>query len=356
MKQKRLEILDFYRFFAILIVMLFHYFSRWTTPFDKNNLYPYENQYDHFIWGRLGVQFFFIISGFVISMTLEKSSGALDFAKKRILRLWPSMVLVSFITYLVFVLFDTQLIFPDSKEWTNLLYSWTFLGKQLNNQGWTYLDGSYWSLWVEVQFYIFAAFLYYVLRQFKFQHYFPYVLFAISVITCFAKPMMGEFNRVYNLFLYINFFVMGVLFKELYSKDGPFNMKYWYYHAMILMGILLEVKFYSDDNQTRLVNVIWVIAFYAFIYFGSKQISPKGSWWKLGVYLGEASYVSYLLHQNIGVLIIAKIGYKGPFDFMVPLGVIVLLFGLGSLLYRFYEQPLMAYLKSKWFKKPAVSQ
>ncbi|MBU3676844.1 MAG: acyltransferase [Chitinophagaceae bacterium] len=355
MQHKRLEILDFYRFVAIFIVMLFHYFTRWTTPFDKDNLYPYENQYDYFVWGRLGVQFFFIISGFVISMTLEKSHDALDFAKKRILRLWPSMVLVSSITFLVFTLFDTQGIFPISKQWSNLLYSWTFLGKKLNNQGWGYIDGSYWSLWVEVQFYIFAALLYYVMRKLKTQQYFPYLLFATAVITCFAKPWMGEFNKVYNLFLYINFFVMGVIFKELFSKESPFNLKFWYYHAMILTAILLEVKFYSDDMQTRLVNVIWVIAFYAFIYFGSKQMSPKGTWWTLGVYLGEASYVSYLIHQNIGILIISKIGYKGPFSYLVPLGVIALLFGIGAILYRFYEKPLMAYLKSKWFKKPAVS-
>lgn len=355
MNSKRLEILDFYRFVAIFVVMLFHYFTRWTTPFNDKNLYPYENHYNHFMWGRLGVQFFFIISGFVISMTLEKSAGAIDFAKKRILRLWPSMLLMSSITFLFFNLFDTENLFPISKEWSNLFYSWTFLGKGMNNQGWRYVDGSYWSLWVEVQFYIFAAFLFFMLRIKQLQTYFPYLLFGISVITCFLKPFMANINEVYNLFLYINFFVMGVVFKELYNKENPFASKHWFFHAMIMISIMLEVKFYSDDMQTRFVNLFFVLAFYAFIFFSSKQMSPKGSWWTLGVYLGEASYVSYLIHQNIGVWIIHKIGYRGPFDYLVPLFVIVGMFTIGALLYRFYEKPLMAYFKSTLFKKPKLN-
>ncbi|MGI9192864.1 MAG: acyltransferase family protein [Chitinophagaceae bacterium] len=356
MKQKRLEILDFYRFVAILIVMFFHYFSRWTTPFNQYNLYPYENKYDYFLWGRLGVHFFFIISGFVISMTLEKSINALDFTKKRILRLWPSMVLVSSITFMVMYLFDTKNIFPASKEWPNLLYSWTFLGKNLINNGLSYLDGSYWSLWVEVQFYFFAAVLYFFLRSVKVQHYLLYVLFAVSLIVAFSLPWMGEFNKMFNLFLYLHLFAMGVIYKELFSKDNPFGMKYWHYHAMIFILLLLGLKFYSDDMITRLVYILVVALFYAFIYFGSKQIMPKGYWWTWGVYLGEASYMSYLIHQNIGVVIINKIGYHGTFDFLVPLIVIVLMFGIGALLFQYFEKPLMIYAKSKWFKKPAVSQ
>lgn len=93
---------------AILMVLLFHYFSRWTF------LYPYKDKYDFFTYGKMGVQFFFIISGFVILYTLENTTNFITFWKKRMVRLFPSMLIASIITYFVFVLFDTKCLFPTS--------------------------------------------------------------------------------------------------------------------------------------------------------------------------------------------------------------------------------------------------
>ena len=71
----RIKILDGFRALAIISVMLFHYFSRYTTI----GLYPYKDRYDFFSLGALGVQFFFIISGFVIYFTLKKTISILEF-------------------------------------------------------------------------------------------------------------------------------------------------------------------------------------------------------------------------------------------------------------------------------------
>jgi peptidoglycan/LPS O-acetylase OafA/YrhL len=75
----RISILDGFRAVAIISVMLYHYFSRWTPPNNKFSLYPYGNFYDYFVWGKLGVQFFFIISGFVIYFTLKKTENLASF-------------------------------------------------------------------------------------------------------------------------------------------------------------------------------------------------------------------------------------------------------------------------------------
>lgn len=349
MKSKRFEILDFYRFIAILMVMIYHYFTRWSIPHFSVDLYPYKGKYDHFLWGRLGVQFFYIISGFVISMTLEHSSSLVDFAKKRLLRLLPSMILISSITFIIFSLFDTNFIFIDSHSFSNLLYSWTFLGKAMNTKGYSFIDGSYWSLWVEVQFYLLAGILFYVLKQINNLKAFSFVLFIIALFFDLGKPFLYEVNQTFNLTLYFNFFVIGVLIKELFKSNNPWSKSSWYWHAMLAILLFLECLLFSDDRTTIAINILFISLFYFFLYSSKKQWVPNNILFKYLVYLGEASYLSYLLHQNIGVLIINKLNYNGPFDYIVPILIIIIVFLSSALLYSYVEKPIMHFLKNKLF-------
>lgn len=350
MASKRFEILDLFRFIAILIVMLFHYFSRWSINHNDIDLYPYSTKYDFFLWGRMGVQFFFIISGFVIYMTLERSKSLLDFAKKRIVRLWPSMIFISTLTFLIFVIFDKNLIFKDSHELSNLFYSWTFLGKSFGAGRFTYIDGSYWSLWVEIQFYILSALLFFLLQKKQGLNLFPYILFSFSLLACFLKPYMVDFNQTFDLFLYFNFFVMGVVFKELYRNTNPWSLKCLHWHLILLVLLVLEWFFYADDGISKLLDAFFIFAFYAFIFLSRKAWDFKNPVFSYFVFLGEASYISYLLHQYIGVLIINKINYNGKFDFMIPIGVMILIFATSGILYKQFEKPVMVYLKNRFLK------
>lgn len=350
MATKRFELLDLFRFMAILMVMFYHYFSRWSVGHDSVDFYPYSNKYNFFLWGRMGVQFFFIISGFVIYMTLERASSLVDFAKKRLVRLWPSMLLLSTVTFLVFILFDSSSIFIDSHRVGNLLYSWTFLGKSLNTSGLTYIDGSYWSLWVEIQFYILAALVYFLLQRFGKLAIFPFLLFSLAILVSLFKPIMADFNEVFNLFLYFNFFVMGVVFKELFRSSNPWSVKCLHWHAILYALLLLEWVYFADDGISKALDGLFIAAFYVFIFFAHRQWAPQHPLFTTFVYLGEASYLSYLMHQNMGVLLIHKIGYSGPLDFLVPIGVMVLMFALSTLLYKRFEKPVMAFLKHRFLK------
>ncbi len=76
MSEKRLDALDGLRGVAILLVMGFHFFHHLESPYYKSHLYPYGERFAAiplFQYGYLGVELFFIISGFVIALTLEKS-------------------------------------------------------------------------------------------------------------------------------------------------------------------------------------------------------------------------------------------------------------------------------------------
>lgn len=180
MKVQRISILDSFRGIAILMVISFHFFSRWT------NLYPYQENYDFFGYGKFGVQFFFMISGFVIFYTLENTKSLLQFWFNRFIRLFPAMFFASIITYLFFISFDDTLLFPTSHYFKNVLVSLTFIQPELVSSitrhkiDFDYISGSYWSLWVEIQFYFFASFFYFVVSK---KNYF----FIFSTAVCLVS-------------------------------------------------------------------------------------------------------------------------------------------------------------------------
>ena len=59
------------------------------------------------------------------------------------------------------------------------------------------------------------------------------ITFIMAIIGCFLKPKMAYFNEIFNLFLYFNFFVIGVVFKELFRSQHPWSLRNWHWHFII---------------------------------------------------------------------------------------------------------------------------
>lgn len=93
----RIESLDGLRGLAILLVLLFHTYSRWSDYIPWASIHK---DFYVFKFGFLGVQLFFLISGFVIYMTLERCSSLSDFIFRRWLRLFPAMLIGTMLIYL----------------------------------------------------------------------------------------------------------------------------------------------------------------------------------------------------------------------------------------------------------------
>ena len=93
-KSDRLVEIDALRGVAALAVVLFHYTTRFTELFKPGTLPTIS-----FPGGHYGVNLFFIISGFVIFMTLEKTARPLDFVVSRFSRLFPAYWAAIFLTF-----------------------------------------------------------------------------------------------------------------------------------------------------------------------------------------------------------------------------------------------------------------
>ena len=362
MSKYRLDTLDSFRFFAILAVMLFHYFTRWTPPQYNISLYPYGSKFNFFPYGKYGVQFFFIISGFVITYTLSTTDSVKDFWKKRFVRLFPAMFLASVITYICIISFDSKMLFPHGHSITNLLYSLSFVSPDLLNsilapvgiRG-NYINGSYWSLWPEIQFYFLVSTLYFLNKKDFIRNFFIIVL-IFSAVRLFVGNLkttntfhihIGEnvipwynywIGQVFDLPTYILWFFNGVLFHEVYFKKAGKQ-------GFIFLFISIFLTFYFDHAKDLLtVDAVILLMFGLFLW---KPSVFSGRFVGMFNKVGVASYFLYLIHEDLGVLIINRVGpLFGALSWLFTLLLIVTFSVLSVWVYQFYEKPVGGWLRS----------
>src|SRR5262245_23513156 len=144
---RRLELLDYGRFVAGFCVLLCHLLFNgiWNGKVDSLEHVP--GLADAVKYGYLGVEFFFIISGYVIFFSARgKTAG--DFLVSRAVRLYPAFWFAVLVTSLVAVPWGGE---QMSVTLPQVLANLT-MAPQLFGQ--TYVDGVYWTLVFEWSFYL----------------------------------------------------------------------------------------------------------------------------------------------------------------------------------------------------------
>lgn len=358
MKNQRISILDGFRTLAIIPVVFFHFFTRWTQPFNDVSLYPYGSDYDYFLFGKLGVQFFFIISGFVIIYTLENTKNFGQFWLRRFIRLWPTMMVASAITFAVIYFFDYAGYFAANGQIQNFLSSITFLPPWKletifrGSMSFEYIDGAYWSLWFEIMFYALCSAIFFIQSK-KFFRNFVLVSFLIIIAgtvfdvivdsgQLFGKAIDAN-NSIFKAISYpfiafplhrhLAFFQLGFFFYHLFkAKQGQYAINGFFKTTFALSFITFSYYAYyhylhSFDTMNiyiiMAVFVLMLVLFFTFIY-APKALKIFES--SLMVKIGISSYFLYLIHQNIGGIVLNNLkGYEWANNILMPLALIVLL-------------------------------
>ena len=348
----RVAYLDGLRCVAILLVLVHHYFARWTFPLSEANLYPYGSSLAG-IWvakyGSYGVQLFFAISGFVIALTLERCVNFYEFAVRRFARLWPAMALCATLTYVLVSVIPAPAFRVSVR---NFLPSLTFITPTPFNfitrsQGYDWMDGAYWSLFVEVRFYALIGALYFADRH----RFARNLLWGSIVILCGNALMTGlrwtpGMRLVNDAFIaeQLPWFLIGVAFY--FRRRGR---SWTYFLALGLASLSLQTL--TSDHAVALATttVLVPMAFVLGETVGSRALSVR---WLTAV--GTASYSLYLLHQYIGVSLIhwlgIWLGIRGPPAIALPFLVGALLIFLTRQIYERWENPL-----NKWIVRSLLS-
>ncbi len=345
LQNKRSTELDALRGIAALSVVLFHF----TFGYDNGYAALSPDKF-YFRYGYLGVNLFFIISGFVIFMTLEKTTSTRGFAMSRFSRLYPAYWTGVLLTASITTLFAPPLR-DNAYTLKELLANFSMLQSFFKIRN---VDSVYWTLSVELVFY-FWMWLLFRIRKLAYTEWFCLAwLLAVVCLETFNIP----FRKYLNIILiqkYAPLFIAGILFYRLKKNGGA-----WWMHLLILCSLLaacydLEypVKSYLEPvARPHIVPYVVIVCLYAAFYlFVNNKLAFLAV--KPLLFLGNISYCLYLVHQNIGYIIIYWL--KQVLDkqvFYVPVTVLLVTI-LAWAVHMLVEKPVMNRVRAYNKKKEA---
>lgn len=337
----RLLVLDAFRAIAIAGVMLHHYLSRWAPPDNPVNVYGYRHAYPQWLdVGALGVQFFFMISGFVIFMTLERCGHLLEFWTRRIARLYPSYIVCMAITFLVVAAIGPVEFSSGLADLpANLFFLTPFVA------GAKFVEPAYWSLIVELQFYFWIGIIFAVSAK-RFNSLWT-AFCAVALVFWMIGNLphlhvFGSFARNVLLVTYLPEFTFGILCYRLLSRN--------YSGAWLLgcasLGLYLAVA-RDASLASHSAHAAMAGAFVLFLMGKLDFLCQRPI-----LFAGAISYPFYLLHQYVGVSLIGALTRKWAVPDLVAAMFAVFFCGvLAFLVHRWVELPAKTWIISAMLKR-----
>ncbi|HEY0715349.1 MAG TPA: acyltransferase [Polyangia bacterium] len=306
--------LDSLRFFAFFAVFVSHLFFTEDPALVNHPVIRFLDRASSI--GALGVNFFFVLSGFLITyLLLEelKSEGRIHigaFYMRRVLRIWPLYYLILLIGFVLFPLLKGRLgLQPveSANVWRYLLFLGNF---DIIANGVTpdaSMLGVLWSLAVEEQFYLFWPLL---LAALPVAHY-PKLFAAIIALSVGAR----FFNHDRSLWMAHSTFSVGsdlVVGAGLayYSHRGALaltwlkRLRAGHIIAIYVVGITSVALLFDVPHPLSSVSRLLTSLFFAFVIWEQNE-SPHSPF-KLGrlrvcAALGKITYGLYCLHF-VGIL------------------------------------------------------
>lgn len=361
-------LLDGLRGVAALMVIWYHIFEAFaTSPVDQ-----------HFNHGYLAVDFFFILSGFVIGYAYDdrwKTMKAKDFIKRRLIRLHPMVIMGAILGAITFYI-------QGSVKWDGSKVSLSMLmlallmnlflipaapgsGPEVRGNGEMYpLNGPSWSLFFEyIGNILYALFI----RRLSAKALGVLVLLAGIGLASFAIFNFSGYGHLgvgwtmagHNLiggFLRLLFsFSAGVLMSR---KFKPVEVKGAFWICSLAIIILLSIP-HIGEAEALWMNGIYdalctLVIFPILVYLGASGTTTGKSSIKICKFLGDISYPLYMVHYPFMYLFYAWVWQENltftqiwPITLLLFLGTILVAY----LFLKLYDEPFRKWLSKKLLMK-----
>ena len=322
MNAGRDQTIDMFRGIAILLVVLFHFTAR--LPAYALNIT--EGAPLPVFFGWVGVYFFFIISGYCIFMTLERSATVGVFLARRISRIYPAFVAAVLILF-VFGLVAYIPSVPEAKfhvippNLLDVVMNLFFVGEIGE-----WVDGSFWSIAVEVKFYVLVALLAGVFHdRVRFTRVFAWLALVMAPIwavsTLFSHLGSGPITPQSMLkFLaiapYLSFFAVGILGRQF--EAGTRGTGRLLAANVVVSTVVVWIEAYSfelhDGWLTATVcALVYLILVALFLRFIRGKVLPTLPGLSFGIaQIGLLSFSWYLIHENVGISMLTTLDLYMP--------------------------------------------
>jgi hypothetical protein len=341
-KVGRIQSIDGLRGIAALLVVLFHLHLAVSRTATEWLWFPID-------WiarnGDKGVDIFFVISGFVIAMSVSKGAKTVGYFGRFILRrsirldppYWSAILLELVLLYLTLRLFhDRPVVLPTGPQLaSHFLYLQDLLG-------YGNIVPSFWTLCYEIQFYGFFVGLI-VLR-----HYLPTALqstrwttlllgglFLLSVLVRFAYPGLAP----HGLFIdhWYQFFI-GTLTYFAISEPGRLKMLYLAWAALAVVLV---------STSTSLIHLLPILVSAWLVLAAHDARWGRVLSGRPLQFLGAISYSLYLYHASVGWRFVSLMQKLIPGKWSSAMAIAIYLAGIGvsilfsGLMWRFFERPFL---------------
>ncbi len=349
-RKSRLDAIDGLRAVAVLSVIAFHFNSVFAPA------------------GFVGVDIFFVISGYVITMSLTKNQHSsifqyiLDFYKRRILRVMPALVVCLLLVGVI-----SQLFIPDSwlSSRNNETGFFSFFGVS-NFALLEKLDGYFsdragfnpflhtWSLAVEEQFYlVFPLFLLPWLRYTSKRTFLTClsrnIVLVVGVLSLLWAIRETPHNPQLAFYLLPSRFwelAAGAVLFQYHSRGNLIPQNVIGLHLTAVLGAVFLVSSIIATNIKAFPfpwAILPVLGGVALISAARSPVSERSYIIhllrnRLVSYLGRTSYSLYLWHWPVVVMMRWTVGFATGVDFVIAL---VLTFFLGLISYHCIEKPFL---------------
>ncbi len=340
-----LPFIDGLRFFAILPVLLEH-----SADFYDKNIHPlyssdfYNNWGIKFLVGNAdnGVLLFFSISGFILAYPFasailknDPKPGLKSYFIRRFIRLEPPYLIILSVLFILNVFILKKFAFSD------LLPSYIasfFYSHEIIFAEHPYINFVFWSLEIEIQFYLIAPVLMYVF------HLPPMLRRFCIMASMLLFGLYSQFNELpfISILDYMQYFLSGILALDLYlSNKGDLKSKVY-----VIIGLILLVGIWTGIF-TKAIYLPFLLT--GLIYFASKSYGlRKFISLKWIAITGGMCYTIYMIHYPVMAFFLNRffptqlIFQSIPLDFVIRISLTILLVSFVSIIfYATVERPFM---------------
>ena len=316
----RLNNFDFLRLAAAFLVLIGH------APLILGQSFyswdPFKILFGHNIHA-FGVVVFFIISGFLVSMSWERHQSAIEFLRARILRIFPGLVVAILFSVLflgVFLTNKSLLVYLTDFQTYQYLFNMSLLrisynlpGVFENNPIGTSINGSIWSLPYEFCCYLLLLFTGLLTKRIKRKYLLP-ILYLGTMIFYFS--FQNQLDSIYFSWIdirvkilapYALYFFVGSIYYQL-RKQIPY--RFGIFILAILLCLLIQLLGWND--LITILILPYVILYLAFSPKINLRWAGKKGDLSYGVYLYAFPIQQTLVYflpniPNVAILILLTI-------------------------------------------------
>ncbi len=346
---RRIDWLDYARFICALAVVFFHYLSRGRR--DYIPLVPDYGWVEEIArYGYLGVDFFFIVSGFVIMMSVGERKPS-EFAAARILRLYPAYLFALVLTGIILALLQDPRFPVTLTQWlVNLTMVSTLVGVRA-------VDGVYWTLALEVVFYAAVCLLLLAGLRNRLEQC-AVVWLGLQLIVRIFDYHIPLFDQYYMLFCAGCLLYFGCTRGWTVPRIAATALSLGMNIEDAIRRARQTVEATGEEALDPLVLAVIITSFFlAFIVLSRARLSLP-----YAKTIGSVTYPLYLIHQYLGYLLIGFLAHYVRPGIAIVLTVMAMIASALFIAQVVEQQPRafwrrcseLAVIPLRWFEQAAV--